>query len=303
MVSRGNRETAVLSTRLATQRNSTWGLATISHRHPGSTDYIYDARAGQGTWAYILDSGILATHSEFEDRAEAVFTAFGDNFTDSVGHGTHVAGTLGGKTFGVAKKCRLLGVKVLRGDGGNTSDIVKGFDWAVNDIISKNRTTSAVINISLGGMYSSVFNHAIERAAKSGIISIVASGNEGIDASDVSPASAPGAITVGAVDRDWKQAVYSNYGKAVDILGPGTDTISAGIRSNHDTLKDTGTSMAAPHIAGLALTAMSVEGIAGVAEVTEYLKKTATKGRIPGDLKGSPNLLGNNNVSDGAGRG
>ena len=136
---------------LTTQTGATWGLGSISHRRTQSTSYIYDSSAGQGTYAYVVDSGIQINHVEFEGRASRVYNAVsGVPDTDTLGHGTHVAGTIGSRAYGVAKKANLLSVKVFDGRTGSTSVILDGFDWAANDIISKRRTGVAVINMSLG---------------------------------------------------------------------------------------------------------------------------------------------------------
>ncbi|KJZ76127.1 hypothetical protein HIM_04583 [Hirsutella minnesotensis 3608] len=280
---------------LTTQLNSTWGLGSISHREQGTREYVFNDEAGEGTYGYVVDSGILTTHKEFEGRAEAVYSAFENEKTDTFGHGTHVAGTIAGKTYGVAKKAKLLSVKVFQGRQSATSIILDGFNWAANDIVEKRRTKKAVINMSLGGPFSNLFNLAVETASESGVVTVIAAGNSGEDASEVSPASAPSAITVGALTMNWTMASYSNYGTVVDIFGPGSNTTSAWIRNDTDINTISGTSMATPHIVGLALTAMSVEHVTGVADITDYLKQTATEGKIAGDLKNSPNLIGNNN--------
>ncbi|CAM1504434.1 Fc.00g020250.m01.CDS01 [Cosmosporella sp. VM-42] len=282
---------------LTTQSGATWGLGTVSHRTKGSTSYIYDTNAGVGTYAYIVDTGILATHTEFEGRAVAAWTAFTGDNADGVGHGTHVAGTIGGKTYGIAKKANIQAVKVFQGSSSSTSIILSGFNWAVNDIISKSRQSKAVINMSLGGPYSSSFNSAVASASSSGVLSVIAAGNDGVDASNTSPASSPSAVTVGAIDSTWTIAYYSNYGTILDIFGPGSDVKSAWYTSNSATNTISGTSMATPHIVGLSLYAISVDGITGVSAVTNWLKTKATSGKISGSLHGSPNLIGNNGNS------
>ncbi|KAF5002861.1 hypothetical protein FGRMN_22 [Fusarium graminum] len=279
---------------LTTQSGAPWGLGTVSHRTKGSTSYIYDTNAGSGTYAYIVDTGIRATHSEFEGRAQAVYTAFSGDNADSAGHGTHVAGTIAGKTYGVSKKATIQAVKVFQGSSSSTSIILAGFNWAANDIISKGRTTKSVVNMSLGGGYSASFNNAIESASSSGIISAIAAGNDGANAANTSPASAPSAITVGAIDSSWAIASYSNYGTVLDIFAPGTGVLSAWYTSNSATNTISGTSMATPHIAGLVLYGISVNGVSGLSAVTNWLKTTATSGKITGSLRSSPNLIGNN---------
>ncbi|KAF4976259.1 hypothetical protein FZEAL_7048 [Fusarium zealandicum] len=282
---------------LTTQTSATWGLGTVSHRSRGSTSYIYDTAAGQGTFAYVVDTGIRASHNEFEGRATAAYTAFPGQNADTIGHGTHVAGTIAGKTYGVAKRATILAAKVFQGDQSSTSIILAGFNWAVNDIISKGRTSKSAINMSLGGPFSSAFNSAVESASRSGVISIIAAGNEAQNAANVSPASAPSAVTVGAIDSTWAIASYSNYGTVLDIFAPGTGVLSAWYTSNSATNSISGTSMATPHVVGLALYGMSVNGISGVSAVTNWLKTTATSGQITGNLRSSPNLIGNNGNS------
>ena len=235
------------------------------------------------------------THREFEGRASLGYTAFPGDTVDTIGHGTHVSGTIAGKTYGVAKGASVIGVKVFQGDRSSTSVIIAGFNWAVNDIMGKNRARSAVVNMSLGGARSEAFNQAVDKASSSGVLSVVAAGNESQDASRVSPASAASAITVGAVDSNWNIASYSNFGRTLDLFGPGTGVLSAWYRSDTDTNTISGTSMATPHIVGLALNAISVNGVSGVAGVTNHLISTATKDKLGGNLRSSPNLLGNNN--------
>ncbi|KAJ4137372.1 hypothetical protein NW768_002958 [Fusarium equiseti] len=282
---------------LTSQTGAPWGLGTVSHRTKGSTTYIYDTNAGQGTYAYVVDTGIRATHNDFEGRAQAVYTAFSGQNADTNGHGTHVAGTIAGKTYGVAKKATIQAVKVFQGSSSSTSIILAGFNWAANDIISKSRTRVSVVSMSLGGGYSAAFNNAVESASRSGIISTIAAGNEGQNAANVSPASAPSAITVGAIDSNWAIASYSNWGPVLDIFGPGSNVLSAWYTSNTASNSISGTSMATPHIAGLALYGISVEGVSGVAGVTNWLTSTATSGKITGNLRNSPNLIGNNGNS------
>ncbi|KAF7555413.1 hypothetical protein G7046_g6567 [Stylonectria norvegica] len=260
---------------LTTQTSATWGLGTVSHRSAGSTSYIYDTNAGVAPTPTSAVSGN----------------------TDTVGHGTHVAGTIAGKTYGVAKKATILAVKVFQGESSSTSIILDGYNWAVNDIVSKGRQTKSAINLSLGGDYSASFNQAIQSAASSNVLSVIAAGNDAEDASNTSPASAPNAVTVGAIDSSWAIAYYSNYGTILDIFAPGTDVKSAWYTSNTATNTISGTSMATPHIVGLSLYAISVNGISGVTAVTNWLKTTATSGKVTGSLHGSPNLIGNNGNS------
>ncbi|KAI5467513.1 peptidase S8/S53 domain-containing protein [Mariannaea sp. PMI_226] len=280
---------------LTSQTGAPWGLGTVSHRTSGSTTYLYDTEAGSGTYAYIVDTGIRATHSEFQGRATAAWTAFTGDNADTYGHGTHVAGTIGGKTYGVAKKANILAVKVFQGDSSTTSIILSGFNWAANHIVSNGRTNKAVINMSLGGSYSAAFNNAVASASSSGVLSVVAAGNEATSASNSSPASAPSAVTVGAITSSWAIASFSNYGTSLDIFAPGSGVLSAYYTSDTATASMSGTSMASPHIAGLALYGISIEGASGVSGVTNWLITVATTNKITGNLHSSPNRIGNNN--------
>ncbi|RGP77706.1 subtilisin [Fusarium longipes] len=277
-----------------TQKKSTWGLGTISHRKKGFKEYIYDTYAGTDMYAYVIDGGVRVTHNEFGGRAKAAWTNWKGDNSDTDGHGTHVAGVIAGKTYGVAKKANVLSLKVFKGEESDTSIILDAFNWAVNDIIKRDRTWRAVINMSLGGDKSTAFNKAVDNASKKGVVTVVASGNDARDAAKDSPGSAASAITVGAIDESWTVADFSNYGKTVDIMAPGVGILSAGWKSNSHTFTEDGTSMAAPHVAGLVLYAMSVEEVEGVQEINDWLKDLATPKKISGSLRGAPNLIANN---------
>ncbi|PYH45950.1 S8 family peptidase [Aspergillus saccharolyticus JOP 1030-1] len=285
---------------LITEHNAPWGLGSISHRGQTSTDYVYDDSAGLGTYAYIVDTGILTTHSEFGGRVLLAYNAAGGEHIDGVGHGTHVAGILGGQTYGVAKRSSLVSVKVFVGESSSTSVILDGFNWAANDIVTKNRTNKAVINMSLGGSFSSTFNDAVESAFDEGVLCVVAAGNENRDAARTSPASAPDAVTVAAINRHNSRSSFSNYGSVVDIFAPGEDILSSWIGSDTTTRTISGTSMATPHVAGLALYLMALESLSTPAAVTARLKTLATRNVVT-NTAGSPNLLaynGNGRASD-----
>ncbi|RAH86879.1 Allergen Asp f 13 [Aspergillus japonicus CBS 114.51] len=278
---------------LVTERNAPWGLGCISHRGQTSTDYVYDDSAGIGTYAYIVDTGILSSHDEFGGRVLLAYNAAGGQHVDGVGHGTHVAGIIGGRTYGVAKRATLVSVKVFVGESSSTSVILDGFNWAVNDIVSKNRTSKSVINMSLGGSYSSTFNDAVENAFDEGVLSVVAAGNENRDASRTSPASAPDAVTVAAINRRNSRSNFSNYGSFVDIFAPGEDILSSWIGSDTTTRSISGTSMATPHVAGLTMYLMALENLSTPAAVTARLKALATRNVVT-NTAGSPNLLAYN---------
>lgn len=173
------------------------------------------------------DTGIYTSHPDFGGRA-----SFGANFadnsnTDGNGHGTHVAGTTGSNTYGVAKKTNLIAVKVLGSDGsGTNSGVISGINWAANDVRSKGRSGKAVANMSLGGSFSQATNNAVAAATSAGLFMAVAAGNDGADASGSSPASEPSACTVGAIDNTKTEASFSNYGSIVDIFAPGVNVLS-----------------------------------------------------------------------------
>ncbi|KAI1871044.1 hypothetical protein JX265_006084 [Neoarthrinium moseri] len=276
---------------LVTQTGATWGLGTVSHRTSGSTTYIYDSTAGTGTYAYIVDTGLLTTHNEFGSRASYGYNAVGGSNVDSVGHGTHVAGTIGGTTYGVSKSTTLIAVKVFEGESSSTSIILDGFNWAVNDITSKGRASKSAISMSLGGGFSSSFNSAVNSAYSSGVLSVVAAGNDGANAANYSPASAANAVTVGAITSTWSQASYSNYGSVLDVYAPGSSVLSAWIGSNTATNTISGTSMATPHVTGLALYLIALEGLSTPAAVIARIKALATSGSITSLGSGSPNLI------------
>ncbi|KAF9775724.1 hypothetical protein IL306_006142 [Fusarium sp. DS 682] len=278
------------------QKSSTWGLGTISHRNKGYQNYLYHKQSGTDSFAYVVDSGIRTTHQEFQGRAKNGWTAFRKDYVDRLGHGTHVAGTIAGKTFGVAKKAKVISVKVFQGGSSDLSVILNGLEWAINDIIKKNRQEFSVINLSLAvDGVSGALNDMIKNAAQSGVICVVAAGNQGKDAKMVSPASAPKAITVGAIDKSWRIPSWSNYGRSVDLMAPGVDVVSASYLSDNGTYIQSGTSMATPHVAGLVLYAQSVYGITGVDTTTKYIKKYSTTKKVLGSRRGSPNRIANNN--------
>ncbi|KAI0377640.1 alkaline proteinase [Hypomontagnella monticulosa] len=276
---------------LTTQTGSTWGLGTVSHRNSGTTSYIYDSSAGAGTFAYIVDTGILATHQQFGGRASLGYNAVGSDNADAVGHGTHVAGTIGGSTYGVAKQATIVAVKVFQGTSSSTSIILDGYAWAVNDITSKGRQSVSAISMSLGGGFSSAFNNAVNSAYTSGVLSVVAAGNSATDAANTSPASAANALTIGAIDSSWRIASYSNYGAVVDVFAPGTDVLSSWIGGNTATNTISGTSMATPHVTGLSLYLIALEGLTTPAAVTNRIKALYTTGKLTGIPSGTVNAV------------
>ncbi|KAF2442665.1 subtilisin-like protein [Karstenula rhodostoma CBS 690.94] len=281
---------------LTTQTGAPWGLGAISHKTGSSTSYVYDTTAGQNTYAYVVDSGIITTHTQFGGRATLGYNAVGGQHTDTLGHGTHVAGTIGGSTYGVAKKTNLISVKVFEGRTGSQSVILAGFDWAVNDIVSKNRASKSVINMSLGGGSSAAWISAIAASYKQGVLSVVAAGNGDLNGnplpvSQQSPANAPEAITVSAADSSFRVASFANYGAGVDVFAPGVNILSSYIGGNSATASLSGTSMATPHTVGLALYLIGLEGLSSPAAVTNRIKALAVTGKVTGTLSGSPNVF------------
>ncbi|KAI0160543.1 subtilase [Xylariaceae sp. FL1272] len=284
---------------LVEQSNAPLGLQRLSHAQAGETrGYIFDTSGGEGITAYVVDTGIRTTHEQFQGRAEMVFNAIeGSADTDENGHGSHVSGTIGGAAFGVAKNVQLKGVKVLGADGGGTnSDVLDGINFIETDVNEKKLAGKVVMNMSLGGGFSQSINNAIEALAAAGIVPVVAAGNENQDAENDSPASSPNAITVGAIDAsDDTKASFSNFGSVVDIFAPGVNVLSVGINSDTDTETLSGTSMASPHVCGLAAYLMSLESITDVTAVSDRIKELA-KGttQVQDNVKGTTNLIANN---------
>ncbi|OAK96594.1 subtilisin-like protein [Phaeosphaeriaceae sp. SRC1lsM3a] len=285
---------------VVTQSSAPWGLAQISSRTLGASSYSYDDTTRQETYSYIVDTGIRLTHNEFEGRATWGFNAVsGSTDTDNEGHGTHVAGTVGGKTYGVAKKTNLVAVKVFDGANGSASAVIAGYNWAVNDIVSKNRQNTAVINMSLGGQASTTWDAAMTAGFSRGVLSVVAAGNENKDASTSSPARSPEVICVGNMQRDGSRRsgqFGSNYGPVVDIFAAGTEIVSAAYTSDSGTSTKTGTSMASPHVAGLVSYLRGLEGPSTAAGIKARIYALGTKDVVT-DVQGSVNLLAYNGVS------
>jgi oryzin len=276
---------------IVSQTGATWGLGTVSSRTSGSTTYRYDSTAGAGSYAYIVDTSILTTHSQFGGRASFGYNAIGGGNEDSQGHGTHVAGTIGSSTYGVAKSVNLIAVKVFQGSSSTTTVILNGFNWAVNDIVSKSRQNRSVINLSLGGGASTAFDNAINSAYSQGVVSAVAAGNSNVDAANTSPARAANALTVGSIASNWARSSFSNYGSVLDVFAPGTSVVSTYIGSNTATASLSGTSMASPHVAGLVAYLQGLSGGLSAAAVTSQIKTLATSGSVTSPGSGSPNLI------------
>jgi subtilisin family serine protease len=269
----------------ATQSGATWGIDRIDQRsRPLSGTYTYTTTAS-GVYAYIIDTGIQTGHSNFGGRAAVSYDALGGNGQDCNGHGTHVAGTVGSATYGVAKGVRLRAVRVLDCAGsGSFSGIIAGIDW-----VRVNRTNPAVANLSLGGGYSSTLNNAVTNLANSGVFVAVAAGNENQLACNVSPASASAVTTVASSTSSDAKSSFSNYGSCVDVYAPGSSITSTW--SNGGTNTISGTSMASPHVAGVGALYKATYGNASQATIDTWIKNNATANVITGNPTGTPNRL------------
>jgi len=272
---------------VASQSPATWGLDRIDARSGLDDEYTYEAD-GSGVNAYILDTGINTSHDEFGGRASVGYDAVGDgqNGQDCNGHGTHVAGTVGGSTYGVAKNVSLIAVRVLDCEGGGTmSGVIDGIDWVTN-----NHQDPAVANMSLGGGASQSLDDAVQNSIDAGVSYAVAAGNDDADACNSSPARVADALTVGSTTSNDARSSFSNYGSCVDVFAPGSDIKSSWHTSDTATNTISGTSMASPHVAGVV--ALFLENNTGASPSTAFDKvtNTATEGAIS-DVNGSPNLL------------
>ncbi|MFJ9547735.1 S8 family peptidase [Streptomyces erythrochromogenes] len=266
----------------------TWGLDRIDQRTlPLDGDFTTTGGDGAGVTAYILDTGIDYAHPEFEGRAEPGFDAVGDGGggQDCEGHGTHVAGTVGGRTYGVARAVRLVSVRVLGCDGrGDYSAVVAGLDW-----VAANARQPAVLNVSLGGGRSDAVNRAATAVAEAGTLPVIAAGNSAADACTVSPASADRVMTVAASNRRDEQSGFSNGGACIEIHAPGEQIDSALLGG--DTVALDGTSMAAPHVTGTAALYKAAHPAATPEEVAGWLLEQSTKDVLTGTGAGTPNRL------------
>lgn len=232
---------------LTTQSGATWGITRISHKSRTGSGYVYDTTAGEGTCAYVIDTGIYTQHSDFGGRATFLANYADSSNTDGNGHGTHVAGTIGGTTYGVAKKTKLYAVKVLDASGsGTNSGVISGMNFVATDAKTRSCPKGAVANMSLGGGKSTAVNQAAAALVSSGVFLAVAAGNSGANAANYSPASEPTVCTVGATTSADAVASYSNYGSVVDVFAPGSSITSTWLSGRTNTIS--GTSMASPHI-------------------------------------------------------
>ncbi|WP_411102074.1 S8 family peptidase [Streptomyces sp. cmx-4-9] len=275
----------------ATQPNPpSWGLDRIDQRAlPLNQSYTYPDTAGEGVTAYIIDTGVRITHQDFGGRASYGYDAIDNDNTaqDGHGHGTHVAGTVGGGAYGVAKKAKIVGVRVLNNQGsGTTAQVVAGIDW-----VTRNAVKPAVANMSLGGGADSALDTAVRNSIASGITYAVAAGNESADASTKSPARVAEAITVGATTNTDAKASYSNYGSILDLFAPGSNITSSWGTGDTATNTISGTSMASPHVAGAAAVYLAQNPGSTPAQISAGLVAAATPNVVTGPGTGSPNRL------------
>ncbi|MDQ1020744.1 S8 family peptidase [Streptomyces afghaniensis] len=274
----------------ATQSNAPWGVDRIDQASlPLSGTYTYPDSAGSGVTAYVIDTGVRITHQQISGRATYGYDAVDGDTTasDGNGHGTHVATTIAGSTYGVAKKAKIVAVRVLNNSGsGTTAGVIAGIDW-----VTKNHSGPSVANMSLGGGASAALDTAVRNSIASGVTYAVAAGNSSTTASSSSPARVAEAITVGATTSTDAKASYSNYGSALDIFAPGS-SITAGWHTS-DTATNTisGTSMAAPHVAGAAAVYLAGHTSSTPAQVASALVGGATTGKVTSAGSGSPNRL------------
>ena len=273
----------------ASQTNATWGIDRVDQRNlPLNQTYTYDTTASS-VHAYVIDTGIMASHSQFSGRLGASYDAVtnGGNANDCQGHGTHVAGTVGGSTYGIAKEVKLHAVRVLDCNGsGANSGVIAGMDWVAN-----NHVKPAVANMSLGGSADQATDDAVNRLHNAGVTVVVAAGNNSGNACSYSPARAANAITVGSTTNTDARSSFSNYGSCLDIYAPGSNIVSAGISSSTATATMSGTSMASPHVAGVAALYLASNPNATPAQVRNALVDNATSGKVTDAGSGSPNKL------------
>lgn len=273
-----------------TRSTSLWGLDRIDQRNLPLNSLFDASNNGAGVNAYVIDTGLRADHTQFTGRVLPGYTSIldGRGTGDCDGHGTHVAGTVAGSTYGVAPEAQVIPVRVLDCEGsGSWSGVIAGMDWAVGDHDANER---AVANMSLGGGYIESVNLAVARMTADGIATVVAAGNENANACNTSPASAPSAITVGSTTSSDARSSFSNWGSCLDVFAPGSSILSAGISSSTSTSTKSGTSMASPHVAGAAALLLSSAN-STPAGIETAIKDNATPGVLTDVASGSPNKL------------
>jgi subtilisin family serine protease len=270
-----------------TQLYPTWGLDRIDQLYrPLDNSYTYP-RTGAGVTLYVIDTGIRFTHTEFGGRAVAGYDVFGGDASDCNGHGTHVAGTAGGATYGVAKGVSLVSVRVLDCSGsGATSGVIAGIDW-----VTANHPALSVANMSLGGPANYALDNAVQNSINSGVTYVIAAGNNGANACNYSPSRVTDAIIVGNTNSTDTRNSTSNYGLCLDLFAPGTSITSAYYGSDTQTAVLTGTSMSAPHVAGVAAMFLEYNTGAMPVDVQYAIDQSATNGVVTSPGSNSPNRI------------
>ncbi|MFB7182558.1 S8 family serine peptidase [Streptomyces sp. NPDC056257] len=272
------------------EKPPSWGLDRIDQAATaGDQKYTYPDGGGEGVTAYVIDTGVRISHKDFGGRAAHGFDAVDNDDTadDGNGHGTHVAGTIAGTAHGVAKKAKVVAVRVLDDNGsGTTEQVVAGIDW-----VTKNHSGPSVANMSLGGGADEALDAAVKRAVASGVTFAVAAGNESSDAGQGSPSRVPEALTVASSTEDDQQSDFSNFGSVVDLYAPGSEITSAWKDSDTAVKTISGTSMASPHVAGAAALYLAAHPSATPADTAAALTGAATKGAIKNPSSGTANKL------------
>lgn len=276
----GRIEPDTIMTTQATQTTPPWGLDRVDQPSlPLNSAFTYGT-TGAGVSAYVIDTGIRPTHVDFGGRARVGYDALGGDGVDCNGHGTHVAGTIGGATYGVAKGVSLVGVRTLSCSGsGSTSQIIAGIDWVIRDHAAG---VPAVANLSLGGGANSALDTAVGNLIKDGVATAVAAGNSKADACGTSPARVGAALTAAASQSNDAFASFSNYGSCVDVIAPGVGVLSSSQSSDTATATLSGTSMASPHVAGAAARVLQGAPASTPAQVASTVVGQAVTGKITG---------------------
>ncbi|MFE0250094.1 S8 family peptidase [Streptomyces sp. NPDC059010] len=284
----------VQDTRVTLEHNQqnppSWGLDRIDQANlPLDKSYTWPESAGSGVTVYVIDTGIRISHKDFGGRASYGWDFVGNDKSagDGNGHGTHVAGTVAGSRYGVAKNAKVVSVRVLDNEGGGTTaQVIAGIDW-----VTKHARKPAVANVSLGGYRNAQLDAAVRNSIASGVTYTVAAGNDGLPASLYSPAAVREAITVGATDKKDARAGFSNFGPSLDLFAPGVGITSASYGSDTGKATFSGTSMASPHVAGVAALYLAEHPKALPAQVSKALVARAASGKVSGRGLGSPNKL------------